>query len=368
MVPNGRRIAINTGGGDAPGLNAVLRAAALSAENLGWECWGIRDSYGGLLEPDEYEDGGTCHLSRDAVRGITHRGGTILGTTNRGNPLAYPMTDESGRMVEVDRSQEILDAFREHGFEALISVGGDGTLRIAHALDRMGLPVIGVPKTIDNDLASTVLTFGFDSAVAFAVECIGRLHSTAQAHERVFVIEVMGRNAGWIALHAGIAGTADVILIPEIPFDMERVAAQVLERERMGRRFTIVVVAEGAAPIGGRTTVIEKEVGKEEKLGGVGEVVAAELGQRTGKETRSIALGHLLRGGTPSALDRLMALRFGCAAVRGLAEGRRDVMVALDPPDVRFVPLEEATRATKSVPVDGDTVATARALGVSLGD
>ena len=363
-----RRIAISTGGGDAPGLNAVIRAVVLAALRQGWECVGIRDSYDGLLKPDDYSDRGLCPLDRDTVRGITHRGGTILGTTNRGNPFRYPTEAPDGSRYESDRSDEVVAALARHGIDALVAIGGDGSLKIAWRLAQKGVRVVGVPKTIDNDLERTVLTFGFDTAVAFATECIGRLHTTAEAHERVFVVEVMGRYAGWIALHAGLAGTADVILIPEIPYDIEKVAEKVRRREAKGRHFSIVVVAEGAAPVGGTRTVLETEVGKQEKLGGVGRVVAERLRELTGKETRSLALGHLLRGGTPTPLDRLIALRFGCAAVRALRDGRTGTMVALDPPDVLFVPLEEAAGEVKYVPVDGDTVQTARDLGVSLGD
>jgi len=367
-VSETRRIAINTGGGDAPGLNAVIRAATLAATRLGWEVTGIRDSFDGLLAPSRFAEGGVCDLTPDAVRGITHLGGTILGTTNKGNPFAYPVRGPDGVVTEVDRGDELVAAFEALGLEALVAIGGDGSLEIAHELCRRGIPVVGVPKTIDNDLDGTVLTFGFDTAVSFAVDCIDRLHSTAQAHERVFVIEVMGRYAGWIALHAGMAATADAILLPEIPYDLASVATKIQEREATGRRFSIIVVAEGALPVGGERTVRDKEVGRLERLGGVGEIVAEELQVMTGKETRSVSLGHLLRGGPPTAFDRLIALRFGTAAVRAIREERFDVMVSLDPPDVRYVALRDAVRRAKLVPLDGDTIATARALGMSLGD
>jgi 6-phosphofructokinase 1 len=364
-----KKIAINTGGGDAPGLNAVIRAAVLSALNRGWEIWGIRHGYNGLLAPEKYPDGqGLVELNQDSVRGITHLGGSILGTTNKGNPLKFPMTDRDGHISEVDRSDELIAAFKRHHFDALIAVGGDGSLSIANVLAGKGLPVVGVPKTIDNDLDQTVITFGFDTAVSFATECIDRLHSTAEAHNRVMVVEVMGRYAGWIALNAGVSGTADAILIPEIPYDIHKVAAKIEEREGRGRPFAIVVVAEGAKPIDGTVSVVEREVGRAERLGGVGDKVAAELRQMTGKETRCVVLGHLLRGGSPTTFDRLLSLRFGAAAVRAIESGHLGVMVALDPPTVRYVPLEKATSRMKLVPPDCDTILTGRDLGICFGD
>lgn len=362
------RIAINTGGGDAPGLNAVIRAVTLSALNRDWEVVGIRDGYAGLLAPEQFPDGGLIPLTRERVRGITHMGGTILGTTNRGNPLQFPIVDERGHVTEVDRSDELIRAFRLHQIDALIAIGGDGSLTIANVLAQKGLCVVGVPKTIDNDLDKTVITFGFDTAVSFATECLDRLHSTAEAHHRVMVVEVMGRYAGWIALNAGTSGSADAILIPEIPYDLNLVAEKIEQRARWGRNFSIVVVAEGAMPKGGATSVVSKEIGRAERLGGVGEKVASELQALTGHETRCVVLGHLLRGGSPTTFDRLLSLRFGAAAVRALAEGQSGIMVALDPPIVRYVPLEQATRRMKTVPLDCDTILTAREMGISFGD
>jgi 6-phosphofructokinase 1 len=363
-----RRIAISTGGGDAPGLNAVIRAATLSALNRGWQCLGICEGYNGLLLPERFPQGGLIRLTRETVRGITHLGGTILGTTNRGNPLHYPVRGKGGKTVGVDRSDELIRAFQLHEIDALIAVGGDGSMEIAHALARQGLRVIGVPKTIDNDLEQTVITFGFDTAVSFATECLDRLHSTAQAHQRAIVVEVMGRYAGWIALETGVAGSADVILIPEIPFDMGKVAEAIQARERRGRYFSIVVVAEGARPTGGTHSIVAREIGRAERLGGVAAKLAQDIQTLTGKETRHVVLGHLLRGGSPTRFDRLLAQRFGAAAVRGLDEGRSGVMVALDPPTVRYVPLELCTRRMKTVPLDCDTILTARDLGICLGD
>ncbi len=252
-----RRIAINTGGGDAPGLNAVIRATVLAAVNRGWECYGIRDGFNGILYPERYAEGGVFRLTRDRVRGIGHLGGTILGTTNKGNPLRYPVRMPDGSLREVDRTEEILEFFAKRELDALVSVGGDGTLTISHALSQRGLRVIGVPKTIDNDLDKTFTTFGFDTAVAFATECLDRLHSTAESHQRVLVVEVMGRYAGWIALHAGISGSAQAILIPEIPFDLDKVAAKVRARDALGRMYSLVVVAEGAQPQEGGRALLE---------------------------------------------------------------------------------------------------------------
>ena len=363
-----QRVAISTGGGDAPGLNAVIRAAVLAALGQGWECVGIRDGYNGLLDPEVYGQGGLMPLDRREVRGITHLGGTIIGTTNRGDPLAYPVPQEDGSFIEVDRSEELVAAFGEAGIDALIAIGGDGSMRIANHLYELGLPVIGVPKTIDNDLEGTSVTFGFDTAVTFATECIDRLHTTAESHDRLMVVEVMGRYAGWIALHSGLAGSADAILIPEVPYDLEPVAAKIAAREAAGQHFSIVVVAEGAHPKGGERSVIEDESGQAKRLGGIGQRVADQLAAMTGKETRTVVLGHLLRGGGPTTRDRILSLRFGAAAIRALREGIAGCMVALDPPDVRYVPLEQVTGRMKCVPVDSDTVRTVRDLGISLGD
>jgi len=366
--PGIRRIAINTGGGDAPGLNAVIRAVVLTGYNHGWEVVGIRDGYNGIFTPEQYPDGGLMPLNRDSVRGITHVGGTIIGTTNRGNPMKYPTPMPDGTMAEVDRTDDIVRALAAHSIDAVVAVGGDGSLTIANALAKKGVRIVGVPKTIDNDLSQTVLTFGFDTAVSFATECLDRLHSTAEAHRRIMVVEVMGRYAGWIALNAGVSGTADAILIPEIPYDLRTVAAKIRQRSGAGRNFAIVVVAEGARPKGGRHSVIETRLGAAERLGGIGERVSRELAEMTGRESRHVVLGHLLRGGTPTTFDRLLSLRFGAAAVRALAEGRTGVMVALDPPTVRYVPLARATRRMKTVPLDCDTVRTARELEICLGD
>ncbi len=365
---NIRRIALSTGGGDAPGLNAVIQAAVHAALNRGWECVGIRDGFNGLMFPERYPKGGVIPLNSDAIRGITHLGGTIIGTTNKGNPMKMPAQRADGAWYEEDRTDDLVRHLRDQNVDALISIGGDGSLTIANALFKKGFRIVGVPKTIDNDLDQTVITFGFDTAVSFATDCIDRLHSTAEAHQRVMVVEVMGRYAGWIALNTGVSGTADVILIPEIPYDIDKVAEKIKQREAKGRHFSIVVVAEGAKPLGGSFSVVSKELGRADKLGGAGETVAKLLQEKTGKETRTVVLGHLLRGGSPTTFDRLIALRFGAAAVRALAEGQNGIMVALDPPTVRYVPLEQATNRMKAVPLNCDTVVTARDLGISFGD
>jgi 6-phosphofructokinase 1 len=358
------RIAISTGGGDAPGLNAVIRAIVLSASQRGWQTYGIRRGFDGLLENE-----GIVSLGPREVRGITHLGGTILGTTNRGNPFRYTRCAADGTESEYDRSDELIAAFNACGFDALISIGGDGSLLIAHELWKKGLPVVGVPKTIDNDVMGTLSTFGFDTAVSTATEAIDKLHSTAESHQRVMVVELMGRYAGWISLHSGIAATADVILIPEIPFDIEKVCHKIRLREAQGRGFSIVVVAEGAVPVGGSVVLLERrQAGTPDRLGGIASQVARAIQERTGKETRTLVLGHLQRGGSPTTFDRLLGLRFGAAAVRAVAEGEFGVMVAYTPPTLSRVPLEAVIGQSKYVPLDGDTISTARELGISLGD
>ena len=364
-----RKIAINTGGGDAPGLNAVIRAAALAAIERGIDIWGIRNGYCGLLDR---EPGGVVRLTRDGVRGIMHLGGSILGTANRRDPFAYPtIVPGSNTPVPIDRSAEVVRRFLDEGFEALIAVGGDGSLRIAHHLHQIGLPaVIGVPKTIDNDVRGTDVTFGFDTAVSIAVEAIGRLHTTAEAHDRIMVVEVMGRNAGWIALWAGIAGGADAILIPETPFCYEPIVEKIMLRERRGRRFSIVVVAEGAVVEGGAPVI--KSQGDAFRgtvvLGGIAEHVTRELEARTGKESRALVLGHLQRGGGPTTFDRLLALRLGAAAVRDLVEGATSGMVGVSGDRIALASLDEAAAGTKTVPLGSDVVITAREMGLCFGD
>lgn len=363
-----RKIAINTGGGDAPGLNAVIHGAVYAARRAGWQVVGIRDGYDGILEPQKYPNGGVIELRRSMVREISHLGGTILGTTNRGNPFRRVIAKPDGSKVEADCSDALIQYFRSQGIDALIAVGGDGSLTIADALCKKGLRVIGVPKTIDNDLESTAMTFGFNTAVSFATECIDRLHSTALSHQRIMVVEVMGRYAGWIALHAGLAGRADAILIPEIPYTIEKVAAHLKRKHEEGKPYSIIVVAEGAKPAGGDVTVKSREIGKAERLGGIGDAVTGQLQDLTGKDCRSVVLGHLLRGGSPTAIDRNLGVTFGAGAVYALEKGMNGVMVALKPPNLDFVPLEEAVAKLRLVPPDSEGVLVARELDISFGD
>ena len=358
------RIAISTGGGDAPGLNAVIRAVVLSAYYRGWRCYGIQRGYEGLLSFN-----GVVSLGPAEVRGLTHLGGTILGTTIRGNPFRYITRGDDGRESEVDRSDDLVGAFQASGFDALVSIGGDGSLQISHDLWRKGLPVVCVPKTIDNDVSGTQRTFGFDTAVSTATEAIDKLHSTAESHDRVMVVELMGRDAGWIALYSGLSGSADVILLPEIPFDMEKVCEKIRSREAVGRHFSIVVVAEGARPKDGTVELVERRgVGTVDRLGGIASKVARTIEHHTGKETRTLVLGHLQRGGSPTTYDRLLALRFGAAAVRAIADRAFGIMVGLNGPDITRIALENVVGRAKNVPLDSDTIRTAREMGISLGD
>jgi ATP-dependent phosphofructokinase / diphosphate-dependent phosphofructokinase len=358
------RLAISTGGGDAPGLNAVIRAVVLSALSRSWEVLGIKRGFGGLLGEDD-----VVSLTRDSVRGIAHLGGTILRTTNRGNPFKWPRQKADSTFEEVDRSAELITNARQMGIDALIAIGGDGSLSIADQLSEKGMNIVGVPKTIDNDVAGTITTFGFDTAVNTALEAIDRLHTTAESHDRVIVIEVMGRHAGFIALHAGLAGTADVILIPEIPFDLARVCEKIMARDRAGRRFSIVVVAEGAMPKGGAESILGPSMpGQDRRVGGLAGRLAYEIQQTTGKETRSLVLGHIQRGGMPTGYDRLLATRFGGAAVRAVEAGKWGHMVALQSPHIVTIPLKEALRVAKRVELDHDVVQTARETGISFGD
>jgi 6-phosphofructokinase 1 len=361
----GLKIAINMGGGDAPGLNAVTEAVVLSAINRNWEVYGIKNSYQGLLDTDEI-----IRLTPEKVWHISNLGGTILGTTNKGNPFEMPITNMAGETEIRDVSDKVVDNFNRLGFDCLVAVGGDGSLKIAYDLFKKGIPVIGVPKTIDNDLQATVITFGFDTAVSIATEAIDRLHSTAKSHERVMVVEVMGRHAGWIALNSGISGEADVILIPEIPFDIGKVCKHIMGLALNGQNYAIVVAAEGAKSLGGKSLDKgEGELGRQDVvLGGVGEFVAKGISGKTGKDTRSMVLGHLQRGGSPTTFDRLLSLRFGAAAVRMIAEGNFGTMVALDPPAVKAIPLEEVIGKIKNVSLDSDTVQTAREIGICFGD
>jgi len=355
------RIGVLTGGGDAPGLNAVIRAVVKAAANSSIECVGLEDSFDGLIESDR-----SRVLTPRDVTGILRLGGTILGTKNSGNPFAYPVSTSEGTR---DYSDRVVDMFHKMDLGALVVIGGDGTLAIAHQFCNRGLPVVGVPKTIDNDIVGTTNCFGFDTAVAFATDAIDRLHTTAEAHHRIMVVEVMGRHAGWIALYAGVAGGADAILIPEIPFDISVVAHHLRERDKWGAKFSIVVVAEGAFPRGGTQSVLEKaHQGHVERLGGIGARVSDALAKETGKETRAVVLGHLQRGGAPTSFDRILATRFGGKAVELVRRGEFGTMVAFAPPDIIARRLDDIVGKTKRVPLDFDLVATARSLGVTFGD
>jgi 6-phosphofructokinase 1 len=358
------RIAISTGGGDAPGLNAVIRSAVLSAISRGWDVLGICRGYYGLLGEDEI-----IPLTRESVRGIAHMGGTILRTTNRGNPFDYPIQQADGSWSRVDRSGEVLENAKRLGIDGLISIGGDGSLAIAQQFFERGMCIVGVPKTIDNDVSGTITTFGFDTAVSTAIEAIDKLHTTAESHDRVIVMEVMGRHAGFIALHAGVAGTADVILIPEIPYDLTKVCNKIKARDRAGRHFSIVVVAEGAFPVGGeQSTIGESLPGQDRRVGGVASRLAYEIEQQTGKEARSLVLGHLQRGGMPTGYDRLLAARFGGAAVEAVEKGLWGHMVALQSPHIVPIPIADVLAIPKRVDPEHDVVRTARATGISFGD
>ena len=361
MSPAIKRIGVLTGGGDAPGLNAVIRAVVKSAATAGIECVGLEDSFDGLIYPNR-----SRILTLKDVTGILRIGGTILGTTNRGNPFVYPIETAEGL---VDYSDRVIENFHKMGLDALIVIGGDGTLSIAHEFHKRGIPIVGVPKTIDNDIAGTTMTFGFDTAVAFATEALDRLHTTAESHHRIMVAEVMGRYAGWIAVYAGIGGGADVVLIPEIPFSFDRVVERIRERDRFGASFSIVVVAEGAHEQGhDRSIVVSGTPDRAERLGGIGEHVSRELERRTGKESRFVVLGHLQRGGAPLAYDRVLATRFGSFAVQLLLRGESGTMTALHSPDIVAVPLERVVGRTRNVPIAGDVVHTARSVGICFGD
>jgi len=357
-----RTIGILTGGGDAPGLNAVIRAVVTTATGqYGLNVIGIEDGFEGLLGETQ-----TRPLTAADVRGLLPRGGTILGTRNRGKFV------ERNAEGVVSKPQSIYNEAVENihrlGIDALVVLGGEGTLAIAAEFDRLGVPVVGVPKTIDNDLACTELTFGFITALDIATDALDRLHTTAESHERVMILEVMGRHTGWIALHSGIAGGADVILIPEIPFTMQSVADRIRARDAAGSNFSIVVVAEGAIETGHE--LIYQDKGDRQhapRLGGIGSYCQRELEVLSGKETRCVVLGHLQRGGRPNAFDRMLATNYGSCAVRAVVEGKRGVMVALQAGDVITVPISEAIANVKTVPAKGQLVRTARDTGISFG-
>lgn len=359
-----KQIAILTGGGDCPGLNTVIRSVVKAAFLRGWGTTGIRGGFEGLLDTPR-----TIQLNYRDMDGLLFRGGTILGTANRGRFSAKTGHGEARQVPEgilVEARANIQDL----GLEALICVGGDGSLSIAQQLFEAGIPVVGIPKTIDNDLLATQMTFGFDSAVACAVEALDRLATTAESHNRVMVLEVMGRYAGWIAGYAGIAGGADIILIPEIPFDYESICRKIERREKEGKLFSLVVVAEGARERGGDFITLidhDTEYG-EARLGGIGHIIAEQLREQTGKEVRAVVLGHLQRGGAPTPWDRQLCTRFGVSAVQLIKDGQFGCMTAYQPPEIVPVPITEAIGRIRTIPPDGELCRVARALGISFGD
>ena len=357
----GKRIGILTSGGDCPGLNAVLRAASRTAEGLGMELVGFHDGFEGLLSPDSH-----TLLDRGATAGIMHLGGTIIGTVNKGQFVSRNGPRNSP-FIPAEILGKTRQAFQSLNLHALIVVGGNGSLHTALQLHNAGLPVIGVPKTIDNDLEATSMTFGFDSAVECVASALDRLHTTATSHRRVMVLEVMGRNAGWIALHGGLAGGADIILIPEIPFDHEKISAEVLRRESVGAKCTVIVVAEGARTKDGRGARHQTASG-ENRLGGIGEIVGREVGERTGKEVRTCVLGHLQRGGAPTMLDRILGTSFGVKAVQLAANGKFGSMVSYRNHEVVDVPISDAVHRSRRVSPESQIVAIARAVEISFGD
>ena len=357
------RVAVLTGGGDCPGLNAVIRGVVKTALGQGIKVWGIQNGFGGMVENQIIE------MTDRTVSGILPRGGTILGTTNRDNPFRYPV-EKDGETVYEDRSGQAIDNIRRLGIEALVVIGGDGSLAIADMINEAGMPVVAVPKTIDNDIPATERTFGFDTAVMVATEALDRLHTTAESHHRVMVLEVMGRYAGWIALHAGIAGGAHVILLPELPYKIEGVINAIEQRTKTGRHFSIIVISEGAFPLGGEISVGRIVEGSHEKirLGGAGEKLTREIERMTGIESRCTVLGHLQRGGSPTAYDRILSTRYGVEAAQCLIDGQFGCMVALQKNNIIRIPIKYIAGKTHNVPVDHELVLAARAVGVSFGD
>jgi len=357
------RIGIITGGGDCPGLNAVIRGVTKPAQDYGMNVFGILDGFEGLVE------GKAKELNNQDVSGILAIGGTILGSSNKGDPFHWPI-EKNGKIEIIDKSQDALKNYNAWGLDAIIAIGGDGTMHICNKLCQMGMNVIGVPKTIDNDLYATDMTFGHYSAVYVVSMALDRLHTTASSHHRVMVVEVMGRYAGWIALNGGLSGGADIILIPEIPFSWNKIYKKIHERQLMGKKFSLVCVAEGAKPVDGEMVIKEKDKKRTDpvRLGGIGEVVAANIEKNTGRETRVTVLGHLQRGGSPTPFDRILATKFGAFAIELAAEKKFDRMVALKGNEVKNVKIEEAIVRQKLILPDNQAVRTARAIGISFGE
>lgn len=359
-----KTIGILTGGGDCPGLNAVIRAVVKAATiEHDWKVLGIYDGYDGLIWPEKIRP-----LGANDISGILPRGGTILGTSNRGNPFAYPLI-EAGKTVVKDVSARLLENIRQIGLDGLVVVGGDGTMKIGLELFRRGVPVVGVPKTIDNDLSATEITFGFDTALHTASDAIDKLHTTAESHHRVMLVEVMGRDAGWIALHSGIAGGAHVILIPEIACSLEKICAKIEQRAETGRHFSLMVVAEGCRTMDGRSVLsVAEERRKAPRSGAVANAIGAMIARHIHRETRVTVLGHVQRGGSPTPFDRVLSSRLGVAAVDLVARGEFGRMVCLQCDSIQSTPIEKAVGVLKTVDPNGELVKTARALGISFGN
>jgi len=357
-----KRVGVLTSGGDCPGLNAVIRGVVKTAGQLGYDCIGFLRGYEGLVDPVSY-----IPLNNKNTSGILTQGGTILGSTNKGRFVCRTGVDDR-QELDIELLAAARTTCEQLGISGLICIGGDGSLSIAQQFHEFGIPVVGVPKTIDNDLSSTAFTFGFDSAVACATDALDRLHTTAASHERTLVLEVMGRHAGWIALHAGIGGGADVILIPEINWTFENVCHKILDRESNGKRFTLVVVAEGASLPDGAHVVQDQRKAGQVRLGGIGNLVAQEIQHRLHRETRCVVLGHLQRGGAPTTFDRVLATQYGAHAMRLVVEGRFGEMVTYQPPQVDSVPITKAVGKLSTVDVNSSAVQAAKALGISFGD
>lgn len=358
-----RRIAILTGGGDCPGLNAVIRAATKAGVHLGYDVIGIKRGFEGLASPFQ-----SIELNIENTANILDQGGTILGSTNKGRFSAKVGVNEA-RSVPQELMDDVRKNVEDNQLDGVICIGGDGSLSIALQMHQMGVPVVGVPKTIDNDIAATAFTFGFDSAVACAANALDRLHTTAASHERVMVLEVMGRHTGWIAVHAGLAGGGDVILIPEIPWKIENVCEKITQRKAMGRPFTLIVVAEGAQlPDGGQMTLAPVSEHQQIRLGGIGQWVADQIQERLNTETRCVVLGHLQRGGAPTYFDRCLSTQFGAHAVRLIEEGRFGEMVCFEPPNISSVPIAQAVQKLSTVDPGSSIIQAARALNISFGD
>ena len=363
-----KRVGIMTGGGDCPGLNPVIRAAVKTGiGKYGWEIFGVEDAFMGLIDLEYRSPHGNLWLTEEMVDDILTKGGTILGTSNRSHPFQYAM-EKDGETVETDVSDKVMENYEKMGLEALISIGGDGSMEIAQGFVEKGMKVVGVPKTIDNDLSATDVTFGFDTAVGVATDALDRIRDTAESHDRVMLVEVMGRNAGWIALHAGLAGGAHAILIPEIPYRLQSLVDLIETRRRNGHPYSVVVVAEGAKPAGGEVSAIPKLPGAMPRLFGAGARVVEGLSKLVDLDMRVTVLGHIQRGGSPSNYDRLLATRFGHMAAELVATEDFGKMVALRGNEIVAVPITDAIGKPNRVDPDGQLVTTAKATGIVFGD